>query len=166
MILQKQTLSIYNLYSRKFQTTRYIGHFNNVPVEKLTYYPDLEQMYIMVAFKGEDSPSMFTAQVPENLHKVVVAHASKGRRVAFFVDADHNIGHIFFGEESHLEIKRQIDEGFRPAGWANPNSPDWGVWKKKMATWRHVDQGDKEWGFANILHGNPPVLGFKVKDNN
>lgn len=162
--ITKLAIRIYNLYSKVFKTTRYVSHFNNVPVERLTYYPEAEEMFMAVAFREDLGPGICVLRVPENLHKVVIAHASTGRRVAFFTDKDHNMGHIFFGEESHLEIKRQIDEGFRPAGWGNPNSPDWDKWKKKMIEWKHVDQDEESWGFAKVLHGVTPELGFKSEN--
>jgi hypothetical protein len=71
------------------------------------------------------------------------------------------MGHVFFGEEAHLEIKRQIDAGERPANWGNPNSPNWEAWKKLQAGVRSKDVGEESWGFAKVLKGNPPYLGFK-----
>lgn len=163
-LVTKQTLKIFNLYSRMFQTTKYVNHFSNVPVEKLTYYPDMLEMYITVAYKAEDGSSTYTARVPESLHKVVMAHASHGRRVAFFTDKTDTVGHIFFGEESHLEILRQIDDGFRPAGWGDPSHKGWAEWKKIKAGFRHCDEDDDMWGFAKVMYGNPPFLGFKDND--
>ena len=160
--MEKQTIKIYNLYSRPFQTTKYINHFSNVPVERLTYYPELQQMYLSVAVKDASGESVnYTCSVPETLHKVVVAHASKGRRIAFFTDKDDVLGHVFFGEESHLEVKKQIDDGFRPGDFANPNKKGWQDWKGVQARLRTADLEEKKWGYAKCLVGNPPYLGFK-----
>lgn len=163
--IQKLTLKIYNLYSKVFQTTKYTQCFTNVPVERLTYYPDLHEAFLTVAYREEDGTSTYTAKVPEMLMKVVIAHASHGRRVAFFTDNKNTMGHIFFGEESDIEILRQIKEGFRPAGWGNPKDKGWEEWKKIKRELRQADPEDKKWGYADILRGNPPYLGFKKKED-
>lgn len=162
---KKITLTILNLYSKPFVTTKYERHFTNVPVERLTYYPDLHQAYLTVAYREDDDTSTYTARVPEMLMKVVAAHASKGRRIAFFTDKNHVMGHVFFGEESHLEILRQIEEGFRPAGWGNPKDKGWEDWKKKQRQLRQSDPDDKKWGYADVLVGNPPYLGYRKKED-
>jgi len=164
-IITKDTLKIYNLYSRMFQTTKYEQCFSNVPVERLTYYPDLLEMYLTVAYREDVGTSTYTARVPESLHKVVMAHASQGRRVMFFTDKNDVLGHIFFGLESDKEILKQIDDGFRPAGWGDPSHKGWSEWKKIQAEWRHADAESDMWGFAKVLHGNPPYLGFKEEND-
>lgn len=159
-------MEIYNLYSKPYTQNKYEYHFSNVPVERLTYYPDMHEMYLSVAYKTADGDmGTFTGQVPENLMKVVVAHASKGRRIAFFTDRKCLIGHIFFGEESHIEILRQIDEGFRPVKWGDPSNKEWQEWKKTLAELRKCDPGKKEWGYAKVLEGNTPKLGFRKKED-
>jgi hypothetical protein len=163
-IITKATLKIYNLYSRMFQTTKYEQCFSNVPVERLTYYPELLEMYLTVAYREDEGTSTYTARVPESLHKVVMAHASQGRRVMFFTDKNDTLGHIFFGMEADKEILRQIDEGIRPAGWGDPSHKGWGEWKKAQADIRHCDADGDMWGFAKVLKGNPPYLGFKEAD--
>lgn len=157
--IQSVKMRIINLYTKVFRTNRYDGHCLNVPVEKLLYYPDLDRMYMAIAYKGDLGSEEATFLVPENLHKVVMAHASTGRRVSFFFTTKTAVlGHIFFGEESHLEIKHQIDSGFRPASWGNPNSQDWQKWKNIQARFKHSDPGNEKWGFARIMKGKAPEL--------
>lgn len=160
-VIEKMTIKIYNLYSRMFQTTKYVRHFTNVPIEKLTYYPDLHQMFMTVGCKDEVTSTTFTAEVPESLFKVLMAHGSVGRRIAFFTDSNNVVGHIFFGEEAHNTIRLEIDKGIRPAQWANPNHKDFSVWKNKQREIRQLDAGDDTWGYARCLVGVPPYLGFK-----
>lgn len=163
-MIKKLTLKIYSLYSRMFQTTKYENVFMNVPVERLTYYPELHEMYMTVSCKDELDTTTYTTKVPEDLMKVVMAHASPGVRIVFLTNEAHIMGHIFFGKESHLEVKKQIDKGSRPAGWANPNDKGWQEWKKRQAEFRSSDPEDNTWGYAKCLVGNPPYLGFRKKE--
>jgi len=163
--ITKATLKIYNLYSRMFQTTKYDQCFYNTPVERLTYYPELLEMYLTVAYREDEGTSTYTARVPESLHKVVMSHASQGRRVMFFTDKKNTLGHIFFGLEADKEILRQIDEGIRPAGWGDPSHKGWGEWKKIKNNFRYLDAESDTWGYAKVLHGNPPYLGFKEEND-
>lgn len=152
-------LVIYNLYSQIFRTNKYDGVMLNVPVERLWYYPDLDRMYMTVAYRGDVASKTATFLVPEHLHKVAMSHASTGRRIMFLVTRDTGtLGFIFFGEESHLEIKRQIDKGIRPKGWGDPNSQDWEIWKSAQRKLKHSDIGDDWWGFARIMKGVPPEI--------
>ena len=157
----KQTLKIFNLYSRMFQTTKYQQHFSNVPVERLTYYPELHEMYVTVGIKGEDGPSTYTARIPENLMKVVAAHGSNGRRIAFFTNDEHVMGHVFFGEESHNTVRIEINKGIRPKGWCDPTSKDFNTWKEKQREIRGLEATEDTWAYAQCLEGVPPYLGFK-----
>lgn len=162
----KATIEIRNLYSKPFKTRKYNISYLNVPVEKLLYYPDLDRMYITIAWRGDNGPMTSTYLVPENLYKVIMARCSTGRRVAFHANKQTGVmGHIFFGEESHLEIKRQIDEGERPAEWGNPNSPDWEKWKKIQKSLSHKDVNNSWWGFARVMKGATPELTIEADED-
>ena len=157
-------MKIHNLYSRPYETNKYTNAFVNVPVERFTYYPQHGTAYCMVATKDSSGKTTkYICEIPEALVKVCVGHMSNGRRVSFFTDRNHSMGHIFFGEESHVEIKKQIESGLRPMNWGDPNSKDWDLWKSVQQQMKcsPLSGGSRTYGFAQIIdEGAVPKLGF------
>jgi len=157
-------MKIYNLYAKPYKTGKYETLFMNAPVERLDYYPEHDTAYLTVSAKVSEKVARYTMRVPNNLLKTALGHLSDGRRITCCVDNNHIMGHLFCGEESLQEIRRQVAQGERPTNWANPNHPDWNKWQKRIKGIRknpRYDDERKEYGYAKVKLGKTPTLGWR-----